>query len=109
MNERQLTELCAAAVGYEKLGTWDEKTQCLWDGESWSFSPLHDNGDAFLLAVRRKINIEQDGEKSLSIAQYHKDGWAAIESHENDPEKATRKAIVIAVAHQYLTELEDKK
>ena len=106
MDNRKLTELCAKAIGCDKLGSWDEKTQCLWDGECWSFAPLDDNNDAFSLAVKRRIKIEQDDEKSLSIAVCNKDNWAAQEPHNGDDEKATRRAIVVAVAHQYLAEIE---
>ena len=106
MDNRKLTELCAKAIGCDKLGSWDEKTQCLWDGEGWSFAPLDDNGDAFCLLIKRRIKVEQDDERLVSIAVYHKDGWAAEEHHNNDIEKATRRAIVVAVAHQYLAEIE---
>lgn len=109
MDNRELTELCAKSIGCDKLGSWNEKSQCLWDGECWSFAPLDNNNDAFSLAVRRKIKIEQDEERALSIATYHKDGWNATEPHNSDPEKATRRAIVVAVAHQYLTEIEFSK
>lgn len=96
-------------MGYFDLGSWDEQRQCFWNWEGWSFEPLDSNGEAFSLAVARKIKVEQDDSKGVAIATYHKDGWAAMEPHGDDPEKATRRAIVVAVAHQYLAEIEPRK
>ena len=109
MNDRKLTELAAKAMGYFDLGGWDERRQCFWNGEGWSFEPLSNNGDAFSLAVARNIKVEQDEKEGRAIATYHNDGWAAIEPHGDDPEKATRRAIVIAVAYQYLSETQSPK
>ena len=107
MKDRELLELAAIAAS-NNAKWWSDSTGMLVTTDDCNgtkrWNPLDDNGDALRLAVRRHIRIEQDEERSLSIAMYHNDGWAAQEPHDGDPEKATRRAIVVAVVHQYLSD-----
>ena len=82
MNDRELLELAAKAAGIEEgIG-----------GAFWTefgvFDPLTDDGDALRLAVK------------LDIDYYHymKLNSDILDSYENDPYTATRRAIVRAAA-----------
>ena len=114
MTDQELLELAAKADGVEIVFK-DEQPFLNEPRGNPSFrfyqvwNPLAENGYALSLAVHRKIKIEQDEERSLSIATCHKGGWAAQEPHDGDPEKATRRAIVVAVVHQYLAQIESTR
>jgi hypothetical protein len=58
MSDRELLELAAKAARCEKLGAWDDKLGCLWDGEGWTFDPLNDDGDALRLAADTCLRID---------------------------------------------------
>ena len=91
MTDRELLELAAKAAGYDKPGQWDDKWNCLFDHEGWTFGPLTDDGDALRLAVKLKINVEWE---SAEVVWADNNGEAV----ESDPYAATRRAIVRAAA-----------
>ena len=92
MNDRELLELAAKAVGIE----WDEFTLDCWN-------PLISDGDALRLAVNlglairvleKCVFVESDPETLLGQSQY-----SELEMYGNsDPYAATRRAIVRAAA-----------
>jgi hypothetical protein len=106
MSDRALLELAAKAAGYAGLGSWDEKMQCLWDGEGWSFDPLQDDGDALRLAC--KLNLKVDLNFGSGIDERPGIGvWTAVDNAHfpqfwtaspDDICKAARQTIVRAAA-----------
>ena len=94
MSDREMLELAAKAAGIDT-------TRCLqyedgafdWPGKAGRWNPLTDDGDALRLAVELRIGsvhaLLQWSEEN------HEDAEAAWE---NDPNAATRRAIVRAAA-----------
>jgi hypothetical protein len=106
MTDRELLELAAKAVGIEiRFGLyryWDgqleyieDTTPHLKDLESTSWNPLTDDGDALRLAVILLFEIDM-GRGCIAIR--HATGIKILEPFNNDPFKATRRAIVRAAA-----------
>jgi hypothetical protein len=97
MTDRKLLELAAKAAGY----TLDSHTQCNWKvclgGSEWN--PLDDDGDALRLAV--KLHMTVRCYMGTTCAQIggpgRRNSYKEITSH-NDPDAATRFAIVLAAA-----------
>lgn len=58
MTEREMLEAAARAMGCDRVGFWDEKSRCLWDGEGWWFDPRNDGADSSNLAAALRISVE---------------------------------------------------
>jgi hypothetical protein len=96
MTDRELLELAAKAAGMK----WHDGS--VWldaDVEYVPWNPLTDDGDAFRLAVKLKLSIE-NGEYDVSV-----EVWFELsnlrrvnEFYGNDPYAATRRTIVRAAA-----------
>lgn len=100
-NDKELLTLAAKAAGIElriydgmdvepgtDLVVVDAKTGFKWN-------PLTDDGDALRLAVKLRIEIYIHENDTQCIGpNLHR----AIETHEDDPEAATRRAIVRAAS-----------
>lgn len=100
MTDRELLERAAKAAGYTGLGDWDDRMQCLWDGEGWNFDPLHDDGDALRLAVKLRLTIEcerfDDCDYMTATPPHTHQGYDCMV--DQDACVATRRAIVRAAA-----------
>lgn len=91
-DDKTLLELAAKAAGYDGLGVWDDKWQCLTDHEGWTFNPLTNDGDALRLAVKLNIPvIPYDDETSTGTVGVVAKNWSSKEEN-------TRRAIVRAAA-----------
>lgn len=111
MTDRELLELAAKAAGmtgWKFTGTGmakmldpskSETTGSV--GKNWN--PLIDDGDALRLAVKLGLRISTDmGDRvrHVSVKPCHYSVWAdgCAEPHGDDPQEATRRAIVRAAA-----------
>ena len=95
MNDKELLELAAKAAGIE----YDVYGNDFYipEGEEFQrpWNPLTDDEDALRLAVKLRIEIYIHENDTQCIGpNLHR----AIETHEDDPEAATRRAIVRAAA-----------
>ncbi len=104
MNDRELLELAAKAAGikyslrdagqcWEQFGIPLPKTMSHEPTEYWN--PLTDDGDAFRLAVKLRI---QNGPRWAGIFA-ETEMYVVDDSEEVDPYAATRRAIVYAAAN----------
>ena len=97
MTDRELLELAAKACGYtiRENGTdvngetwyWCEQIADCWN-------PLNDDGDALRMVVRLKLHVEpMETATWVSTPEFD-----VIEAYNDDPEAATRRAILRAAA-----------
>jgi hypothetical protein len=113
MNDRELIHAAAKAAGYDKTmqtfaacdsaGSWTQYAKHVyWNAgrerrDYWN--PLNDDGDALRLAVKLRIEVEPwiHGDSACSRAAC---GEVLIDEphYGDDPERATRRAIVRAAA-----------
>lgn len=95
MTDRELLELAAKAAQI-MVNPWHEKYGLLlsdFDFEPWN--PLTDDGDALRLAVKLGVDIYVDeGKSEVWVTESNH----PIEHFDNDPQAATRRAIVRAAA-----------
>jgi hypothetical protein len=112
MNDRELLELAAKAAGIKvptkKDAPWegiDERgiyrdISFGGDGTRHSYwNPLTDDGDALRLAVRLRIVVNAWGAGACAVAVFPGGSESIREPHYGeDPERATRRAIVMAAA-----------
>lgn len=107
MADRELLELAAKAAGKYGLryvdnepiqGSYRTGLWCDFEDQCWN--PLTDNGDAFRLAVKLKMDIRPSEEiQAINIWSYFLDRWIGeFYDGDNDPYAATRRAIVRAAA-----------
>ena len=99
MNDRELLELAAKAAGISVYGPNDYDGLTLSSGSHWN--PLTDDGDALRLAVKLSftVQIEHEDEEEPRTYVVGEHGYClAVEDHDNDPDIATRRAIVRAAA-----------
>ena len=108
MTEREMLEFAAKAVGYDIA--WSDECGCMqfidkvYDEFGYprlSWAPLEDDGDALRLAVKLGMNIDVGVNPvgftaTAVIADYN--SVFVDEYHEENPMKATRRAIVRAAA-----------
>ena len=96
MTDRELLEAAAKAAGAQR-GDWG--MDCFWlDGRHWN--PLIDDGDAFRLAVKMRLDVltcgRHDAQDEIQI------GGAVVQTTfqnvDGDAYAATRRAIVRAAA-----------
>jgi hypothetical protein len=95
--ERELLELAARAAGMKDM-RWSTSTHDLFDPLDQPWNPLHDHGDALLLAVKLEMDVfVRGGRWSEAVAPM---GPACKEMHSDhaDPYAATCLAIVRAAA-----------
>ncbi|WP_208281688.1 hypothetical protein [Massilia oculi] len=91
----ELMVAAANAAGIQ-LALPDHATIC-WSEEddSWiAWNPLHDDGDAFRLAVKLGIGIWQHMSIREVEVEYYDDGRSLTEQFGSDPFYANRRAIV---------------
>ena len=119
MNDRELLELAAKAVGYDTSHHWNKErlgltppvdSLCI-PGVRTAWNPLKNDEDAFRLAVALKMDLMQyDCDEDLK----HTEPYACAdylfdepyETNGGDACAATRRAIVRAAAHIELERLE---
>ena len=99
MEDRELLEAAAKAVGYEFNGLWygAQTGLLVWEPargnfESRDWNPLTDCGDALRLACKLHINVLiYEDETSTATAGVVAKNWGSVEAN-------TRRAIVRAAA-----------
>ena len=98
MTDKELLVLAAKAVGQD---VWTDCDGNLYVGEpERTWKPIDDDGDAFRLAVKLSLHIDQWIGEVQACNQYVDDDthvWAR-ESHNDNPCAATRRAIVRVAA-----------
>lgn len=87
MTDKELLELAAKAAGYEWYGFGQRSNQPDWN-------PLTDDGDAFRLAMKLKIDVEVHESEVWAIAADDISNYQLLEWHKDDKCAAARKAIV---------------
>ena len=91
MNDRELLELAAKAIGTVFV-----------DGESWDegagWNPLTDDGDALRLAVKLKLLVMPSEDGSIVLVDSYSTHEHRAENAKQDPYAATRRVIVRAAA-----------
>lgn len=103
MEDRELLEMAAKAAGIRVEWCQPGMTIIVDDEGSrqgW-WNPLEDDGDALRLAVKLRISVMLAETTTDKPACYFFDGveWACVQSDiGNDPDAATRRAIVRAAA-----------
>lgn len=96
MNDRELLELAAKAVGCEPQGMEQGLMYLL--GVQYGWNPLTDDGDALRLAAKLEMNVDI-GHHFTEASMIRDDTRiCADERHDDDPFAATRRAIVRAAA-----------
>ena len=95
MTDRKLLELAAKAAGYEVLDWYGERYTTTDGDRLFPWNPLADDGDALRLAVKLKIDTLHRREVWATIAGK---GLQLSEAFDEDPNAATRRAIVRAAA-----------
>lgn len=91
MTDKELLELAAKAAGIE----WNKTHLAYSDGDGFAWNPLVRDDQALRLAVKLRIEIYIHENDTQCIGpNLHR----AIETHEDDPEAATRRAIVRAAS-----------
>jgi hypothetical protein len=91
MNDRELLELAAKAAGIPSESIWPVSSEYL--DKAWN--PLTDDGDALRLAVKLCIDIKHYDLYVVCWAGFIGTGKIM---HDQDPDAATRRAIVLAAA-----------
>ena len=104
MNDRELLELAAKAVGL-KVISYSEGYGCGIEGDGVWWNPLGNDGQALRLAVQAGLTIAPANGSNADMVEVYQnsslfgtsaDGTA--EKHDDDPMAATRRAIVRAAA-----------
>jgi hypothetical protein len=102
MNDRELLELAAKALGINLYWTKDGNKLFRRDGgEQKPWNPLENDGDALRLVVKLRIDLDQYADSVRCLRSPDFDDWEGTEVVENlgkDPYAATRRAIVRAAA-----------
>jgi hypothetical protein len=96
MNDRELLELAAKAIG-KYLECWHNEKIGFEDCAGNLWNPLTDDGDALRLAVKLRLDIDFFAEY-VNSCNYLNNNCNADEPYEEDPYAATRRAIVRAAA-----------
>ena len=92
MTDKELLELAAKAAGFTLEEHFDDEQYYPWCATTEAFwNPLLDNGDAFALMVKLKIDVALYN-KCVSVND------APLEFYRDDPCAATRRGIVKAAA-----------
>jgi hypothetical protein len=108
MSDRQLLKDAAKAAGYKVHG--DCGDGALWvhpEGAELDhygelpivkFNPLTDDGDALRLAVKLRMEVDAWGAGASAVVTVNNRALVAEPHYGDDPERATRRAIVRAAA-----------
>lgn len=86
----------AKALNYEVIAIIPDELICSENGKKFYWNPLIDNADAFKLQVEFGLNVCVNVGYT-SCSGYSQMGDELHEEHKNNPEAATRRAIVRAV------------
>ena len=101
MTDRKLLELAAKAAGIDRGADRLEYgilvTEKTGRRSLPKWNPLEDDGDAFRLAVKLRINVTH-GANMVNAEREQPEEVAAVEPFNGDPAAATRRAIVKAAA-----------
>lgn len=104
MNDRELLELAAKAVGIEPASYMGRDVGWYVPGRGvGSWNPLTDDGDALRLAVQLRIDVVFSNEIHPMHAHHQVTAWYGdnadrVDEFMRDPMAATRRAIVRAAA-----------
>jgi len=110
MTDREMLELAAKAAeiegsygfasdDYYYHGNTEGILTTLPDGQSYVWNPLTDDGDALRLAVQLKIAVDAWGAGACAVVFLRGGlGQIAEPHYGDDPQRATRRAIVRAAA-----------
>jgi len=91
-SDKELLELAAKAAGYTLEEHYDDDQYYPWCTETDAFfNPLLDDGDAFRLMVKMKIDVFLYN-NCVSV------DYVPLEFYDNDPCSAVRRAIVKAAS-----------
>ena len=94
MTDKELLELAAKAAGISSDGLggcFDMERDTLWN-------PLKEDGDALRLAVKLRMCVEPWGAGASATVCVNNRALVAEPHYGDDPERATRRAIVKAAA-----------
>ena len=101
VTDRKLLELAAKAAGIDRGADRLEYgilvTEKTGRRSLPKWNPLEDDGDAFRLAVKLRINVTH-GANMVNAEREQPEEVAAVEPFNGDPAAATRRAIVKAAA-----------
>jgi hypothetical protein len=92
MTDRELLEFAAKAAGIEFSDGY------FWSNNGDAWNPLADDGDALRLAVRLRMCVEPWGSGAAAVVTVNNRALVAEPHYGDDPERATRRAIVRAAA-----------
>jgi hypothetical protein len=102
MNDRELLESAARAAGYGELRFLDDSS-IIVNARRWN--PLTDDGDAMRLAVKLHMGVQSNGSNhwespdcTIVLFDGPVCGHRLVQRHDDNPEAATRRAIVRAAA-----------
>jgi len=98
MNDRELLELAAKAADILALPFYGHTDGKLYLSNGCEWNPLTDDGEALRLAVKLGMRLELDSDWNRSHAQQIPKGEWHTCPHNDDPDAATRRAIVRAAA-----------
>ena len=96
MNDRELLELAAKASG-ELTSSW-YGNDAYFDGVLSRWNPLEDDGDALRLAVKLRMSVSSWGAGAAAIVDVNNLAPVVEPHYGDDPDRATRRAIVRAAA-----------
>lgn len=97
--DRELLELAARATGTHFEVFVDGKyIRRDTDGRPVYWNPLTDDADAFRLAVKLRMRVEPWGSGASAVVSVDNRALVAEPHYGDDPERATRRAIVRAAA-----------
>ena len=98
MTDRKLLELAAKAAGYEVLSWYGERYTTTDGDRLFPWNPLVDDGDALRLAVKLGIEYGFGYSHDESIQRVIVDDKTHVLVENDNPNAATRRAIVRAAA-----------
>lgn len=96
MTDRELLELAAEAAGIEYGGPQSGTNVSLRDTPYWN--PLDDNGDALRLAIQLGFAVSIEYQVGSTTVLWGPPMGSVREAHGDNPDAATRRAIVRAAA-----------
>jgi hypothetical protein len=97
MTDRELLEAASKAAGLR--GIWcDAGINLSTDAWPIIWNPLTDDGDALRLAVKMRMMVEPWGAGAAAVVFVDNKARVAETHYGDDPERATRRAIVRAAA-----------
>ena len=103
MDDRQLLEKAAQAAGMVLMYEGSQSPEPLWWPEGSNtfptpWNPLEDDGDALRLAVKLRMHVEPWGAGASAVVSVDNRAMVAEPHYGDDPDRATRRAIVRAAA-----------